>query len=82
MLTVDDVDRVLRAGTVTDDYTLRVAGMEINLQPLVEKYATRYAEWIANNIVDGVFSGLRGIKALILVGVGSAGGRLHAALVP
>jgi hypothetical protein len=54
----------------TGDYHLRVAGYEIDLQSLVEKYSERYAEWIVNNIIDGVFSGLRGIKSAILVGGG------------
>ncbi|HEX2623344.1 MAG TPA: ParM/StbA family protein, partial [Phototrophicaceae bacterium] len=68
--TVDDVDRVIRLGTVTGDYVLRAGGVEVNLKPLLDKHCERYAEWIANNILDGVFNGLRGIKSLILVGGG------------
>lgn len=71
VLTVDDVDRVIRLGFVSDDFTLRAAGYEIDLKPLVEKYRERYAEWIANNICDGVFGGFRGIKSVILVGGGA-----------
>jgi hypothetical protein len=70
LLTIDDIDAVIRRGLDTGDYHLRVAGYEIDLQSLVEKYSERYAEWIANNIIDGVFSGLRGIKSAILVGGG------------
>lgn len=70
-LTVDDIDRVIRNGLVTDDYTLKIAGYEVNLQPLVEKQCERHAEWIANNICDGVFNGFRGIKSVILVGGGA-----------
>jgi hypothetical protein len=70
-LTVDDIDRVIRLGLVSGDYTLRVAGYEIDLKPLLDKYRERYAEWVANNIGDGVFSSFRGIKSVILVGGGS-----------
>ena len=39
--------------------------------PLDEKYRERYAEWISNNIIDGIFAGLRGYKSAILVGGGA-----------
>ncbi|MBZ0291642.1 MAG: ParM/StbA family protein [Anaerolineae bacterium] len=71
LLSADDIDRVLRLGLVSEDFTLRTAGYEIDLQPLVEKYRERYAGWIANNIADGVFGGFRGIKSVILVGGGA-----------
>jgi hypothetical protein len=67
-LTVDDIDRVIRLGSVSGDYTLTAAGFEIDLKPLLDKYRVRYAEWVGNNICDGVFDGLRGIKNVILVG--------------
>jgi hypothetical protein len=70
-LSEDDVDRVIRLGLVSGDFTLRAAGLEVDIKPLVEKHRQRYAEWVANNIVDGVFSGLRGIKSVILVGGGA-----------
>ncbi len=70
-LSVDDIDRVIRLGSVSGDYTLTVAGQEADLKPLLDKYAERYAEWIANNIADGVFGGFRGIKSVILVGGGA-----------
>ncbi len=68
--TVDDIDAVLRQGLKGKGYLLRVAGYEVDLEPLIDKYSERYAGWIANNIVDGVFDGLRGIKSAILVGGG------------
>jgi hypothetical protein len=70
-LSVDDVDQVLRRGLAEGDYMLRVAGYEIDLETLADKYVERYAEWCANNILDGVFDNLRGIKSLILVGGGA-----------
>ncbi|NWF67576.1 MAG: ParM/StbA family protein [Chloroflexi bacterium] len=76
-VTVDDIDLVLRAGLESGDYTLRAAGLAVDLQPLVDKYRERYAEWIANNIGDGVFGSFRGIKAVILVGGGTALVRDH-----
>lgn len=69
-LTVDDVDYVIRQGLKNKGYQLRAAGLEVDIKPLVDKYAERYAGWIGNNIVDGVFSGFRGIKAAILIGGG------------
>jgi len=71
VLTADDIDRVLRLGLVSQDYTLTSAGIEMDIEPLVAKQRERYAEWIANSIVDGVFNGLRGIKNVILVGGGA-----------
>lgn len=71
LLTVDDIDRVIRAGLSTANYELKVAGVVADVKPLLDKFSERYAQWIANNIIDGVFSGLRGIKALILVGGGA-----------
>jgi len=72
LMTVDDVDQVIRRGVLTDDYTLTAGRSEIDLAPVVEKFRERYAEWIANNIVDDVFSGLSGINAVILVGGGAS----------
>ena len=69
-LTVDDIDLVIREGLATGDYTLRVAGYEVELLPLIDKHRERYAGWIANTICDGVFNGFRGVKSVILVGVG------------
>lgn len=70
-LSVDDIDAVIRRGLSEGDYMLRVAGYEIDLENLVDKYVERYSEWVANNILDGVFDNLRGIKSLILVGGGA-----------
>lgn len=70
-LTVDDIDRVIRLGSVSGDYTLTVAGLDADLKPLIDRYCERYAEWVSNNIADGVFDGFRGIKSVILVGGGA-----------
>lgn len=71
VITVDDVDTVIRRGLATDDYILKVAGFEMNLKPLAERYFERYADWVSNNICDGVFNGFRGIRSVILVGGGA-----------
>jgi hypothetical protein len=71
LLTADDVDRVIRLGLVSEDYTLMAAGYELDLAQLVAKHRERYAEWIANHIVDNVFAGFRGIRRVILVGGGA-----------
>ena len=71
LLSIEDAERVLRLGLISGDYTLTVAGQAVDVEPLVNKYRERYAGWIANNILDGVFAGLRGIKSVILVGGGA-----------
>src|SRR5690554_7947291 len=58
-------------GLASGDYTLRVAGYEVELLPLIDKHRERYAGWIANNICHGVFNGFRGVKSVILVGGGA-----------
>jgi hypothetical protein len=70
-VTVDDIDQVIRTGLDKGDYTLRAAGLAVDVKPLVDKYRERYAEWIANNIGDGVFGGFKGVKSVILVGGGT-----------
>lgn len=69
--TVDDIDVVLRKGLAGGDYTLQMAGYDLNLQPLFERHYERYADWISNNVCDGVFNGFRGIKSVVLVGGGA-----------
>lgn len=71
IVTVDDVDLVLRRGLTEGDYLLKVAAYEMNLEPLAKRYYERYADWISNNICDGVFNAFRGIKSVILVGGGA-----------
>ena len=71
LLTIDDIDEVVRHGIKNQDFKLRVAGKELDLQPAIDKYSERFSEWIANNIIDGVFNGLRGFKSAILVGGGA-----------
>jgi hypothetical protein len=71
LLSIEDAERVLRLGLISGDYSLTIAGQEVDVEPLVNKYRERYAGWIANNILDGVFSNLRGIKSVILVGGGA-----------
>jgi hypothetical protein len=71
ILTVDDMDAVIRRGYMEDNFTLSVAGKEVNLASVMEGHTERYADWIANNIIDGVFNGFRGIKVAILVGGGA-----------
>ncbi|NIV28734.1 MAG: hypothetical protein GWN58_04210, partial [Anaerolineae bacterium] len=70
-------DAVIRHGLKKKDYNLRMGGSEVDIEPLVNKYSARYAEWVANNIIDGAFGGLRGIKAAILVGGGATLAEQH-----
>lgn len=71
VLTVDDMDRILRSGFQNGDFVVKVAGKEVDLGGPVDAMCERYADWIANNICDGVFNGFIGVKAVILVGGGA-----------
>lgn len=68
LLTVDDVDRVIRLGSVSGDYMLAVAGKEVDMKPLLDKYRARYAEWIGNTVISAGFDNLRGIRGMVVVG--------------
>jgi hypothetical protein len=70
-LTVDDIDVIIRRGFTEGDFTVKVAGMEVDLKTPIMAMCERYADWIANNICDGVFNGFQGIKSVILVGGGA-----------
>ena len=41
------------------------------MQRLFERQFERYADWISNNVCDGVFNSFRNIKSVILVGGGA-----------
>jgi hypothetical protein len=71
VLTVDDVDLAIRNGLSTNDYKVTSAGKEIDIKSVLDKFAERYAGWIANNIIDSQLNGLRGIRSAILVGGGA-----------
>ena len=49
VLSVDDIDRVLRLGAASDDYMLRAGGYEVDIAPLVAKHTERYAGWIGSH---------------------------------
>jgi len=71
ILTVDDIDDMLRHGFNDGDFTISSAGKEVDLTSIVGKLSEGYADWIANNIADSVFNGFQGIKSVILVGGGA-----------
>lgn len=71
VLTVDDVDMAIRQGIETGDWKVKSAGKAVDIQAMIERLSERYAEWIANNIIDSNLNGLRGIKSVILVGGGA-----------
>ena len=71
LATIDTVDMALRRGLNTGDYTLTAGNKQVDMQPLIDKYRERHAEWIANNIIDGMFDSLRDVSKLILVGGGA-----------
>lgn len=72
LLTVDDIDVVIRKGTSTGDYTLTAGAKSVDIKPLVDKARLRLAEVLADNVAAGVFQDFRGYARVILVGGGSA----------
>ena len=72
VLTVDDIDALLRRAFDEDDFTLRVASAEMDLREAITALCGRYADWMSNNICDGVYNGFRGIKSVIVVGGGAS----------
>jgi hypothetical protein len=71
LLTIDDIDRVLRKGITTGDYSLVSGASKLALKPAFDTQNERYAQYIGNTLIDGIFNGLRGIKGLICVGGGA-----------
>ena len=59
MLTIDDVDATLRHAIGGGNYVIQAGQAEADLQELFGKFSERYAERVANNIVDGIFNGKR-----------------------
>lgn len=60
----DEIDAAFRSA----DKKLVKGTAEADLSSLIDKYAKRHAEWIANNIIDRHYHGLRGIKSCIVGG--------------
>jgi hypothetical protein len=70
VVTVDDVDFVIRQGALTGNYELTVAGLTLDLKPALDKLSESYAGWIANTIIDTKLNALNGLNGAILVGGG------------
>ena len=71
-VTLDDIDRVQRLGSVSGDYVLRFGAAEIDLKPMLDHLGNQYADWLANNALDTRYDGLKDISGLFVVG-GNAG---------
>lgn len=69
--TVDDIDIAFRRGFDSGDFMVNIGGFEAPITPYVEKHSERYAGFIANAILDGVYNSLTGIQKVYLVGGGS-----------
>lgn len=67
-VTTDDIDRVLRLAAASGDYTLHFGLASVDLLPALEPLALQYAHWLANNVIDSRFNGLRGINRILTVG--------------
>lgn len=63
-VTVDHIDAAFRA----EKPIVRSAGKEVDLTDALGKYALRHAEWIANNILDSSYRGLRNVTRAFVSG--------------
>lgn len=66
--TVDDIDRVIRLGSISGDYRLTFGGAEVNIKPMLDYLGKQYTDWLANNALDTRFDALREINAILVVG--------------
>lgn len=71
-VTLDDIDRVLRLSSVSNDYVLHFGAAEIDLKPMLDHLSKQYADWLANNALDTRFDGLKDISGLLVVGGNAA----------
>ncbi|MEO8613065.1 MAG: ParM/StbA family protein, partial [Chloroflexota bacterium] len=67
-VTVDDLDRVIRLGSVSGDYKLAFGRSEVDLKQMLDYLSQQYANWLANNALDTRFDGLRDINAILIIG--------------
>jgi hypothetical protein len=72
LMTLDDIDLVLRRGILSDNWILESGGKTIDLRETFAKRFQRYAEWVKNNVLDGAYNGLRGLRGGIPVGGGAS----------
>jgi hypothetical protein len=67
-VTLDDIDRVIRLGSVSGDYKLTFGRAEVDLKEMLDYLSQQYADWLANNALDTRFDGLRDINAILVLG--------------
>ena len=67
-VTVDDLDRVIRMGSVSGDYKLTFGRAEVDIKPMLDYLGNQYADWLANNALDTRFDGLRDINGILVLG--------------
>ncbi len=70
--TLDDIDRTLRLGSASGDYTMQFGGTSIDLKPMLDHLSKQYSDWLANNALDTRYDGLKDISALLVVGGNAA----------
>ena len=72
VLTVYDLNEVLRSGLTEDDWTLRFAGHSYNTKEVFEWFGKQHAQWIKNNLFDNMYNGLLGYSRTVVFGGGEA----------
>lgn len=67
-VTFDDIDRVLRLGSVSGDYTLKFGGAgDLDLKEILDYLSKQYSEFLANRL-DTQFNSLQEINGIVIVG--------------
>lgn len=67
-VTYDDIDRVLRLASVSDDYVLQFGGAKgLDLRLMLNYLSEQYSIWLANQL-DTRFNSLQEINGIIIVG--------------
>jgi hypothetical protein len=67
-VTLDDIDKVIRLGSVSGDYVLQFGSASIDLKPILDHLSKQYADWLANNALDTRFDSLKDINGLLVIG--------------
>jgi len=71
LITPTDIDRVVRNGLKTGDFTLSSGASAVDIAPRYTTLKTAFANTISDVITDSGFSDLRGIDKVIVIGGGA-----------
>lgn len=67
-LNIGHVDSAIRQGLVTGEFVLNPDNLAIDIGDRLKYHCERYAEWVANTIIDGDFDKLDTVRAAYSIG--------------